>query len=98
MREMEQKQLPLNGKLMSIIVYCHIVLRNVEGVEQTLDEMREMGCKPSLDLVELAVMRCEREGNKEATARLMQLVGSHSWRVFASRNKVNFIHVLSPPL
>ena len=86
---MEEKQLPLNGKLLSMIVYCHIVLRNVQGAAQTLEDMLALGHKPGLELVEMAVMRAEREGDKEATARLMKLIGPHSWRVFASRNKVS---------
>jgi len=88
LREVEEKQLPLNAKLMSIIAYCHIVLHNVHGAEQTLEDMRMLGHKPGLDVVEMAVMRAERAGDGDATARLMKLIGPHSWRVFASRNKV----------
>ena len=57
LREMEEKQVPPNAKLLSMIAYCHIVLRDALGAEKVLQDMRSLGHKPGLELVEQAVMR-----------------------------------------
>ena len=44
--------------------------------------------QPSLELLESAMARLEREGHREGIQRLSQEVGTSNWRAFNALNKV----------
>ena len=85
---LEERQLQLNRQVWSLMVRYHIVGRNADGVLAAIDAMEAEGHLPSLELLEAAIARLEREGHAQGMQKLMIRTGKNSWQTYAARNKV----------
>ena len=85
---LEERQLQLNRQVWSLMVRYHVVGRNADGILAAIDAMEAEGHLPSLELLEAAIARLEREGHAEGVRKLTTRAGTNNWQTSAARNKV----------
>ena len=85
---LEERQLQPNRQVWSLMVRYHIVGRNADGILAAVDAMEAEGHLPSLDLLEAAIARLEREGHAKGVQMLTIKTGKNNWQTYAARNKV----------
>lgn len=89
-KEMADKQLPVNRQLLSSFVKFFVVARHPQGILDTLNDMRTRGMYPSSNLLEMALRRLEREGHRSGITQVHIEIGRRNWRSYSAERMVSW--------
>lgn len=86
--EFQQRGLQPNEQLWAALVWFYITAREPEGVLRALSDMRADGHAPSIQLLDAAMARMEREGHEAGILWLLPQLQVANYRHRAARLKV----------